>query len=142
MMVAYSFQARFAECIVSGHPVTGVIKRQTIRANRRRHARPGEALQLYVGMRTKACRKIIPDPVCVAVKPIRIGFQSRTITFDDGGILLGGACDDFARDDGFLDLEDMAAFWRAQHGADVDKPYGPFGLVGWAGYLIRWETTP
>lgn len=47
-MVAYSFQKRFVEPIRSGR------KRQTIRADRKRHARPGEVLQLYSGMRTNA----------------------------------------------------------------------------------------
>ncbi|MEJ0016825.1 MAG: ASCH domain-containing protein [Acetobacteraceae bacterium] len=46
-MVAYSFKRDFAAPILAG------IKRQTIRADRRRHARPGEVLQLYTGMRTK-----------------------------------------------------------------------------------------
>jgi len=35
-MVAYSFRARFREPILVG------AKRQTIRADRKRHARPGE----------------------------------------------------------------------------------------------------
>lgn len=58
-MPAYNFQKQFAPLVESGQ------KRQTIRAiGKRRHARPGESLQLYTGQRTKACRKLIsPDPV-------------------------------------------------------------------------------
>lgn len=67
-MVAYNFQSRFAGPIKRGE------KSHTIRKNgKRRHARPGEPLQLYTGMRTKSCKKIIvKDPVCVFCKTIRI----------------------------------------------------------------------
>jgi hypothetical protein len=43
-MVAYSFNPIFVGPILAG------TKRQTIRAERKRHARPGEAMQLYTGM--------------------------------------------------------------------------------------------
>lgn len=65
-MVAYSFQKQFVAPILSG------IKRQTIRSERRRHARPGETLQLYTGMRTRHCTKIMPDPVCVGLDEVSI----------------------------------------------------------------------
>ena len=65
-MVALSFKAQFAPPIVAG------IKRQTVRAGRKRPPRAGERLQLYVGMRTKHCRKIIPDPICTEVSLIVI----------------------------------------------------------------------
>lgn len=68
-MVAYSFKAYFAPQIID------FSKRHTIRGDRRRHAHVGEPVQLYTGMRTKHCRKIIDDPVCVAVRPIRIMFS-------------------------------------------------------------------
>ncbi len=64
-MVAYSFDRRFVPAIVSG------AKRQTIRAHRARHARPGETLQLYTGMRTRQCRKIVErDPVCTRIDEV------------------------------------------------------------------------
>ena len=59
-MVAYSFKARFVPLIREG------LKTQTIRAQRSRHARPGELIQLFSGMRTHLCEKIVPDPVCIA----------------------------------------------------------------------------
>ncbi|WP_375591031.1 ASCH domain-containing protein [Hoeflea alexandrii] len=65
-MVAYSFKTYFAPQIEDGS------KRHTIRGHRRRHAHVGEAVQLFTGMRTRNCKKIIPDPVCVAVLPILI----------------------------------------------------------------------
>lgn len=64
-MVAYSFHRMFAP------DVEAMIKRQTVRAHRKRHARIGEPVQLYTGMRTKQCRKlVIPDPICHRVDEI------------------------------------------------------------------------
>jgi hypothetical protein len=66
-MVAYSFKSFFAPQIIAG------LKCQTVRADRRRHARPGEAVQLYTGMRTRACHKLVtPDPLCTQVRRIII----------------------------------------------------------------------
>jgi len=63
-MVAYSFKAQFREPILAG------TKRQTIRADRKRHARLGEALQLYTGMRTRQC-KLIGRATCNALGFVR-----------------------------------------------------------------------
>lgn len=127
-MVAYSFQSRFAMPIVLGE------KRRTIRANRKRHARPGEPLQLYVGMRTRHCRKIICDPVCIAVEPIRIQVPdsaygsfcywtpmnpAAAATVIDG---------EFAYRDGFGSVGDMLAFWLEKHGPGLFE-----------GVLIQWR---
>lgn len=72
-MVAYNFQSQFVEAIRNGS------KSHTIRRNgKRRHARPGESLQLYSGMRTKACKKIITDPECVAAIPISIEISTSS----------------------------------------------------------------
>jgi hypothetical protein len=60
-MVAYSFKPQFVPAIANG------TKLQTIRAHRRRHAMPGECLQLYTSMRTRACRLIRNDAVCTRV---------------------------------------------------------------------------
>ena len=68
-MVAYSFNKGFVDPIASGR------KRQTIRAPRRRHAQIGEQLQLYTGMRTKACRLIRDDVVCVGLGEVRFDLR-------------------------------------------------------------------
>lgn len=68
-MSAYGFKAQFAAAVTAG------TKHQTIRALRKsgRHVLPGEAIQLYTGMRTKDCRKLVdPDPVVISVEPISI----------------------------------------------------------------------
>lgn len=117
-MVAYNFQARFADA------VAGRLKRQTIRAVRKsRHASAGEPIQLFTGMRTRDCRKLIdPDPVCI---------KSTYCHIYEGGITLGNHkpvdIDDFARRDGFMDFDDMKAWFRETHGL-------PF-----IGQLIVWE---
>ncbi|MGV3485384.1 MAG: ASCH domain-containing protein [Planctomycetaceae bacterium] len=123
-MVAYNFQAQFTEAIASG------AKTHTIRRNgKRRHARAGERLQLYTGMRTKACRKILQeDPVCDGVYPVVIVVEDERIA----AITVGGAAVDsleqFAIDDGFESLAHMHEFWIRFHGV------GRF-----VGSMIEWK---
>jgi hypothetical protein len=135
-MVAYSFNKRFAEPIASGHPATGIVKRQTIRAPRKRHARPGELLQLYEGMRTKHCRRIIADQICTAVRPVHIWLAGRCAVYlrDPLEFLRDPAeLDEFARADGFLHWPDLQAFWQAAH------PEAAAPEMSFEGVLIRWE---
>lgn len=133
-MVAYSFKPRFVEPIRVGlgerrmhtvHP-----KRQTIRADRRRHARPGEELQLYRGLRTKGCY-LIGRARCIDVVPIQIHFRKRrrsdwvraVIKLDRPSQL-----DHFARDDGFRDWQELREFWAQEHP----------GVDDFEGVLITW----
>ena len=122
-MVAYSFQKRFAPRIEDG------TKRHTIRLDPRRHARPGEALQLFVGMRTTSCRKIIADPLCISVEPIQIDFDAEgriaAACIDDNPV---ADLDGFALADGFESLSDMEGFWVMHHGL----------LRAFHGVLIAW----
>lgn len=105
-------------------------KSQTIRAyGKRRHADPGDKLQLYTGMRTSACRKLIePDPICSASLAIEIRrFRSgkRKIKITGAGALDLG---DVARADGFESMDELIDW--------VESAYGlPFH-----GVLIRWLT--
>ena len=129
MMVAYSFNKRFVPQIAAG------TKRQTIRLPRKRHARPGERLQLYTGMRTRYCQKIIPDPICSWATPLSILFEARRIvsielsTETIGGGVRVKCLDQFARQDGFEGIEDMSEFWARTHGT-------PEHFVG---VLICWD---
>jgi len=139
-MPAYSFQRQFAEPILDGR------KGGTIRAPRRRrlgagagpradtggHARPGETLYLYTGMRTKQCRKIA-EKTCLAVEPVRLDFLRDRITV--GGIAFWSlhALHLFARFDGFETYPDMANFWRETHGS---------GGMDFEGWHIRWLELP
>lgn len=129
-MVAYSFKARFAAPILAG------TKTQTIRADRRRHARPGEELQLYTGMRTKQC-KLIRVARCVSVSDVRLRFGDDAMVAEKAGSSWGDAhyvarspkhLDAFAMDDGFTNWADMRAFWAKEHP----------GTEEFEGVLIRW----
>ena len=134
-MVAYSFKQRFIRRIETGlgirtdedftllHPA----KTQTIRAEgKRRHAKPGEVLQLYYGMRTRQC-KLIGVAKCVEVLPIIIWDTFAIIV--DGKVLTARQIKKFASADGFDDLDDMRLFWKAEHGA----------FEKFEGRLIKWE---
>ena len=113
--------------IPAGTPIRP--KRQTIRANgKRRHARPGEQIQLYTGMRTKHCRKI-GDAECKSVHEIDMEIGKHTLYVEiDGRAMKGGRIHDFARQDGFEHGEDMLQFWQTEHR----------GVTHFDGSLIKW----
>jgi hypothetical protein len=124
-MVAYNFQERFVPAIELGQ------KRQSIRRDRAlygRHARPGEVLQLYTGMRTGRCRLIRNDVICTDVNPCHIEFGPGGLIT---GIRVGGFqvrfLKEFAAGDGFSSLADMSRFFVDAYGD------GPF-----EGVLIEW----
>ena len=133
-MVAYSFRRQFVHPIQAGLGIAnqfGVVppvspKRQTIRAYRKRHARLGEELQLYCGMRTKHCF-LIGRARCVDADFITLDFTGLVSinrrSFQDVDRL-----DEFARSDGFADFVEMRAFWAKEH-----------GLSRFNGVIIRWE---
>lgn len=139
VMPAYSFKRRFVDPIKAGlgtyEPILGLSpavvrpKRQTIRAvGKRRHARPGEIVQLYVGMRTRQCTKI-GEGRCISVDPIEIDVRDHQIPIRVwGDWIKDGMIHDFARADGFDSSEDMLEFWKAEH-----------GIGNFRGVLIRWE---
>lgn len=154
-MVAYSFQRQFVQ------PIQLRTKCQTIRSLRKRHARVGEAVQLYAGMRTRDCSRIIHDPICIGVDDVRIDLSAcndhpeptiaaeleamaRLVSIEINERLIEGAeRDALAAADGFdshawkLTGESlspwaaMVAFWMVAHGAAVFR-----------GVLIRWKDRP
>jgi len=118
-MVAFNFQAQFVPDIASGK------KTQTIRRTAR--AKVGDQLQLYTGMRTPACRKIVtPDPVCVLTNYIAL--RPDGITFGDASLF--PSADEFARMDGFKDYEDMHRWFTERY----DDAY-------FVGHITRWRLT-
>lgn len=113
-MVAYSFRSRFVDPILSGR------KQQTVRAiGKRRHAAAGDLLQLYTGMRTKACRLIGTAP-CIEAVPItlrfRLGMPRVTLQRERGPVPLDAEL--FAQQDGFDDWLRLVAFWEVEHAAE------------------------
>jgi hypothetical protein len=125
-MVAYSFRPCFIDPILSGR------KRQTIRAiSRRRHARPGDPLQLYTGMRTKNCR-LIGRARCIGVVEVGLRFDADE---DLEGVIADPAYtldrDAFAQRDGFADWGALKEFWRTAHPT-------AFAAGAFAGVMICW----
>lgn len=143
-MVGYNFQPLFEP------QIRNLSKRQTVRAPRQRHARPGEPIQLFCDQRSRHCRKLVsPDPICVRVRSIEIhvsemiGIASITI---EGIPLHRDEIELFARADGFSPdslqglrvdghlingktaRNNMGRFWLYKHGA------GRF-----EGVIIQWE---
>lgn len=121
-MVAYSFMAQFRAPILAG------TKRQTIRAERKRHALPGEQVQFYTGMRTRHCR-IIGRAVCSTVSPVTIAVAEGWVDDDCGRMTDPYFLDAFAHLDGFTAWNALVTFWRKVH-PDV---------AVFSGVLIRWE---
>lgn len=134
-MVAYSFQKQFVAPIMVGLGIVPAFnvtpKRHTIRADRKRHARPGEELQLYRGMRTKQCF-LIGRARCTDVHRIELVFRGRR-----RGVWINGnriaaspkSMDAFANSDGFDNWASLAAFWEENHGDPAS----------WDGVIIHWE---
>lgn len=116
-MPALNFRQEFADDVKLD------FKRQTIRAPRkdgRPHARIGDTLKLYTGMRTKSCRLLAEVTVT----------RIDTVWMDGGSMKLNGkpvystlsARDDpitdneFAQADGFNSFTEMADWFRDVHG--------------------------
>lgn len=145
-MPAYSFQRQFAEPILAG------TKGGTIRAARKvrpsgtsigrpgGHARPGEKLSLYTGMRTKQCR-LIAERRCLATDPIWLDFKRDEVLYWIGNVselprlTLSGSrlLDTFAVYDGFERWDALTEFWRRTPGSKLDH------FIGWH---IRWLPLP
>lgn len=130
-MVAYSFKPSFVPLIEAG------IKQQTIRLDRKRHARPGESLQLFTGPRMQPRR--IGGALCQAVRQARLDFAGDRVQLDDAIEILGDTeLNAFATRDGFGDSragippwEFMARWWAMTH---PDQPV-------FSGVLIDWGAT-
>lgn len=123
-MVAYSFAPRFRAPILAG------TKLQTIRADRKRHARSGEVLQLYTGMRTRHCR-LIGTATCASVTVVTLNLAEGIVVMPRRRITprsTGFALERFAQSDGFATWAEMVAFWAVVH-PNVDV---------FSGVLIWW----
>jgi hypothetical protein len=100
-------------------------KRQTIRAvGKRRHARLGDLLQLYTGLRTAFCRKLVnPNPVCVAVHSVYIfkisalrGEGDKYQMYIDERIVFHHEVTEIAVADAFPDKTEFCDFFDSCHG--------------------------
>ncbi len=138
-MVAYSFNKMFRDPILAGleaGPWVPGMKRHTIRLERKRHARVGEAVQLYTGMRTRQCT-LIGTAICNQVAPIHVYLSPAdaggrvSIRVPDAPLVYTTSeqLDHFARCDGFTDWAELLAFWARAH-PDT-------GLF--VGVIVNWE---
>jgi len=122
-MVAYNFQKQFAPAVEQGK------KLQTIRALRKRsHAKSGDYLQLYTGMRTKSCRKLL-DSICISSETIGISGDMQVLlgVGEIIKILPIEEVEKLAIADGFDSAEAFFTFFGRMHGL-------PF-----LGVLIKWN---
>lgn len=107
--------AKFADDVAAGR------KPLTIRDKRKhpsRHARPGENVQLYTGMRTISCRKLVnPDPICEWVKPIELVLvkTSSVVTYLGGEALFDDQLDWLIVADGFIKHDDFYEYHLGNH---------------------------
>jgi hypothetical protein len=130
-MVAYSYQKRFEP------KIRALIKPQTMRNERKRHARPGEEIQHYYAMRTKQCR-LIGRSICIAVTPVRIDFSRNVIKVEGRPYIQGVVgLNAFSVRDGFEDWDDMVDFWNDTHVKDDGVVQNH--LTAWSGMLIEWK---
>lgn len=110
-MVQYNFQDNFRQPILEGR------KTSTIRPGAPR-AKRGDKLQLYTGLRTKAC-SLIMETTCVGCKPITL------LLGQDAGFIFGGAffglngdLDALTRSEGFESWEELRAWFRDRYKVD------------------------
>lgn len=114
-MVAFNFKKQFSADVEAGRKV------QTIR--QRMRAKPGDALQLYTGMRSPSCRKL-RDAICLVVDSVTITpsgpfFGHPELWPKDKNV--------FAESDGFATYADMYQWFCDTYGEEIFN-----------GYITRW----
>jgi hypothetical protein len=141
-MPSYNFQPQFEPDIMADR------KLHTIRARRKRRPRAGDTCYLFVGLRTKRCRRLkerrctrVQD-ICLTLK-LRIGYSTVfLISIDGAQPLKVDEANTFARSDGFHGWQDMARFWIRKHklGKRCKKASEGCREELWRGDLIHWES--
>ena len=106
-------------------PIESGKKRHTIRAPRKygRNPKPGQILYLYVGLRTKSCRKL-KEVICKSCETISI--EENHDIYIGIHSLNEKEKEKLAIDDGFENLNNFYDFFIEMHGL-------PF-----YGFLIKW----
>ena len=123
-MPALNFKKQFAEAVEHGN------KRQTVRAPRkdgRPHAKVGDTLKLYTGMRTKQCR-LLATATVTHIDRIRI--EPMCMFLNGSFMPVFDACqtdDGFAVADGFKNFMDMSLWFATVHGLPFE------------GFVIHWD---
>ena len=112
-------------------------KIHTIRKPRKdgRDPMPGQTLYQYTGQRTTACRKLGED-VCKRVRDITMWIKRRNSlpTIEIDGLRLNAShWDQFAKNDGFEDINEMVDWFL--------RAYPKHELYPFNGLLIQWRET-
>jgi hypothetical protein len=129
-MVALSFKKQHAPKVEVG------TKTQSIRRGKQR-IKVGDAIQLYTGQRTKACRKL-GDAICTAAIPVRFNPWCFEFIMPDCTIGLSvREREDMARADGFKDWDHFVSFFFPVWWIETDPTNADF-----VGYLYKWKLTP
>ena len=127
-MPALNFMRQFADAVRHGE------KRQTVRAPRkdgRPHAKRGDTIRLYTGMRTKSC-ELLAEATVTRVVAIRI---EPTCMYLNGKMVPSAIYDRnceqtdnaFAKADGFDSFMEMASWFDDVHGLPFE------------GTVIHWD---
>jgi len=117
-MPALNFRKEFAGAVESGE------KRQTVRAIRkdgRPHAKVGDTIKLYTGMRTKSCRLLAQATVSridsIRIEPTEMFLSgTRLLSAIFSRDQIGFTDNEFAQSDGFSSFMDMADWFDDVHG--------------------------
>lgn len=123
----FKFESRFVKWVTDGR------KRCTIRSTRKRLPAVGDTavLQYWTGRPYASKVATIGERTLEAVTPVTIiaapGYYAHILIHFDGVPLLGGEAEKLARDDGFQNLDALAAFFR---------PRLPF-----TGHFYQWKPT-
>lgn len=126
-MPAFNFKKQFADDVRDG------FKRQTVRADRkdgRPHAKVGDTIKLYTGMRTKSC-ELLAEATVTRIARVRIDTTSMSINGHSlPSTIHSRDCEqtdnEFAEADGFESFMDMADWFEKTHGLPFE------------GTLIQW----
>ena len=105
-MTLFNFQPDFVDKIRKGE------KLSTIRKTKR--CKVGDTMQLYTGLRTKSCKKIM-DVECIGVAPIIISAHSIWKLGDTEGNINPGVAP-LHEQEGFLNAQDFVEFFRKKYG--------------------------
>jgi len=109
-MPAFGFKKKYEQKLIDGTKTT------TIRAPRkdnRLQCKVGDVVKLYVGMRTKQCR-LIKEVKCLSIE--KIVLEADGLIIVDGKLIGLSARGDLARNDGFIQVNDMLDTFREMHG--------------------------
>lgn len=116
-MPALNFKAQFADDVEHG------VKRQTVRAPRkdgRAHAKVGDTLKLYTGMRTKQCRLLgeatVTRIATILIEPTSMKLNGRQVYSSLSSRDDPPTDNEFAEADGFDSFMHMASWFDDIHG--------------------------